>query len=113
MNGSQQLQPSGQHRLGGGTAVVTAVLGLMCLVWAAVEAFETRITVSAGPSSIQDQYPCGSVVRHRPACDASVYHDGTRTVVIAVILAVVLLAFSAIVLVRLARRSHSVVIGVE
>jgi len=92
---------------------VTAVLGLMCLVWAVAEAFEGRITVSSDPNSIQDEYPCGNVMSHRPACDASVYTGGTVTAIVAAVLAVALLACSAVVIVRVSRRPHSVAAPVE
>jgi hypothetical protein len=98
------------HRLGGGTAAVAAVLGLMCLMWAVVEATQARITMSS--DGTQGQYPCGSVLRHRPACDASVYSSGTTTTIVASVLTLVLLTFAASSAAQVVRRRHAPV-GVE
>ena len=106
MNQSLQVeqQPPQHHRLGGGTAAVAAVLGLMGVVWALVEATRARITMSS--DGIQGQYPCGSVLHHRPACDAAVYSSGTTTTIVAAVLAVVLLTFAALTFAQVVRRRH-------
>ena len=107
MNQSLQVAPQlPQHRrLGGGTAAVVAVLGLMGLVWTLVEATRARSTMSS--DGIQGQYPCGSVLRHRPACDAAVYSSGMTTTIVAAVFAVVLLTFAAFTFAQVVRRRQA------